>query len=176
MIRKTKIHSKNPVVKSCFYRGLVLHAFIYLENDMSACLAEFFSGNNDYYWTFMEVIGDRMTFESKRASLKFLMERIETKQGFIKTKNNRYKCADLFNELRLLNDQRNYFAHYIFYNMPSRKEYAIVLTDYRDNGNEHFYIEEDIDKLLIRIDTAKKSIVEIYMNHRKSTEAVPDED
>ena len=172
---KFKLRSKDQFVRACYFRGIVLNAFIYLENEISACLAEFFSGDNDYYWTFMGVIADRMTFEAKRASLKFLLEELERKAGFIKTKNNHYKCKDFINELRLLNDQRNYFAHYIFHKMISRQQYAIVLTDYRDKATDYFYMEEDIQKLMDRIAKARQDVIDIYMEKR-STEAVPDED
>jgi hypothetical protein len=171
---KIKNPTKNPIINACYFRGLVINSFIHLESEMSYCLAEYFSGTNDHYWTFTSVIGDRMTFESKRASLKFLMERIETQGGFVKTKNNHYLCRDFFNELRILNEQRNYFAHYVFYRMEARKEFAIVLSDHRDSNLEHFYKIEDIITLLDRINVAANEIVNIYMKFRLENDG-PDE-
>jgi hypothetical protein len=168
---KFKLRSKDQYVRACYFRGMVLNGFISLENEISACLAEFFSGNNDYYWTFMNVIADRMTFEAKRSSLKFLMEEMERKDGFIKTKSNRYRCGDFFNELRLLIEQRNYFAHYNSYKMKSQEAYAIVLSDFRDKYTEHFYMEEDIASLLERIQIAMRVVANIYMEKRELDKA-----
>jgi len=167
-----KLKSKDQYIRSCYFRGMVLNAFISLENELSSCLAEFFCGENDHYWKFMGVIGDRMTFEAKRASLKFLMEQIEVKEGFIKTKSNRYKCSDFLNELRILIDERNKFAHYYCYKMKGQEAYAIVLTDFRDRYAEHFYTDDDIDKWVERIYRAINVISNIYMGLREEREEI----
>lgn len=167
---KFKLRSKDQFVRACYFRGLVINAFVFLENEISACLAEFFSGDNDYYWTFMNVIADRMTFESKRASLKFLMEDLERKAGFVKTKSNSYACRDLINELRLLNDQRNYFAHYQSYKMADKAHFAIVLNDHRDTTAEYCYLETDIEQLIDRINAAQQAVMKIYMQKRAADE------
>jgi len=168
---KFKLRSKDQVVRAAYFRGIVLNSFIFLENDISACLAEFFCGNNNSYWTFINVIADRMTFEAKRSSLRYLLEDLERKAGFVKTKGNCYKCRDLINELRLLNDQRNYFAHYQNVGMDGKEHYAILLQDCRDDWTEHSYMEEDISKLIARIGKASVSVKNIYMEQRAISKA-----
>ena len=160
--------SDNRLINAHYYIGVILNSFVLLENEISYAISEYFLGDSDKVWRLMDIVLDRLTFESKRASLKAIVEKTEDSNGFIKTKNNSYACKEFFNELRLLNDQRNYFAHYFLIQgsnvaHPSNtKDVVLILTDFRDKGKDHYYTKAYSEKIVDRIQNAKQAVVRIW--------------
>ncbi|RYY06385.1 MAG: hypothetical protein EOP43_06530, partial [Sphingobacteriaceae bacterium] len=108
-----------------YYRGLVIGSFTNLEKTIETILIDEFITDDSKKVDFMMIILDRMTFEAKRTSLKSILDKKAVTGGFIKTKNNSYPNGKLFDEIRLLQDQRNYFAHFPII-LPSVASYNVI--------------------------------------------------
>ncbi len=158
----------NFISKSYYYRGLMLNEFINLEKTIESVLSnhffgydpqtEFTPGRQD----FQSVILDRMTFEAKRASLKYLNEKRQIAKGFVKTKSNRFPNNELFNEIRLLNDERNRFAHYYLIKPQLNDKAVLGLAEFRDNSYLHTYTVDDINKILFKIVDVRSEIYNLF--------------
>lgn len=144
-------------------RGKFLNEYTFLEKAIEFCLISHFISDKDKQLMFVEIVLDRMTFEAKRTALKALLDRKATDNGFIKTKNNKYPFGKLFDEIRILNDQRNCFAHYHLVLPPidSQENYVIGLSQYRDKLNYLLYTQELFDKWIVRIKNAESDLSDI---------------
>lgn len=142
---------KDYIDKAHYYRGYLVNTFTHLEKSLENCLVTHFISDKKLWNQFKSVILDRMNFESKRQSLKFLMEKASERRGFIKTKSNSYPDAKLLNEIRLLNDQRNYFAHYHLMFPETLTDQIICLLEYRDSTDIKTYTKSEYDKIVKRI-------------------------
>lgn len=154
------------IFKSYWYRGYVINSFSVLEKKIETIIAEHFK-IEDKRMEFIMTIMDRMNFESKRSSLKSIFDNIEVSNGFAKTKNNSYPNSKLFDEIRRLNDQRNYFAHHMLTSNPPKGK-VIGITEMRDDINTRWYSEEEIEKEVTGMFNAVKKLDEIWKSHRDS--------
>lgn len=110
---------------------------------------------------FKNYILDRLTFEAKRTAFKGLLDKKATEDGFIKTKSNSWVHGKLIDNIKKLNDQRVYFAHYyLAYPRPHGK-YVICLVEYRDTLKSHDYSEEQMDLLIAEIKKVAKDIEDL---------------
>jgi hypothetical protein len=142
-----------------YYRGFLLKHFVLLEKFIEQNITNFFIDNSQSKKILLRsVLLDRMTFEAKRTSLRHLFSMNDEKNGFIKTKNNTYPSSFIFNELRELNDIRNYCAHY--YSMtPINDNVVICLVEFRDSPTVYEYTVSDINDIIERMDSITLEIV-----------------
>lgn len=149
----------NNLDLSNLYRGRLITAFATMEKKLDFVLAGYFSVNPKSQYYMMQILLDRMTFESKRTALKALYDARSEQDGFVKTKNNSYPHNKFFNEIRRLNDHRNYFAHY--YLLQAEEEEIIVLADNRDNTSFVSYTEKELKILLSDIEAIGEQILDV---------------
>jgi DNA-directed RNA polymerase subunit L len=152
------------VMNANLVRGTIINEFNKLEKTIEYHLANHMQVPNEKRGDFMNIILDRLTFEGKRTSLRALNEKIETVKGFNKTKNNSYPNSKLFEEIRLLNDERNHFAHYLI-NHPTSNKGVIGLTEFRDNYKVIWYSEDQIFDITERIHKAIQNINDLFEIH-----------
>jgi hypothetical protein len=153
---------------SYYYRGKVIVRFSFLEERIEKFITQYFFGSSlksvvsANKWDFPEIVLERMTFEAKRTSMKAIVDKLSEKGGFIKTKNNSYPHSKLFEEIRLLNDQRNYFAHYanlIFMKDEFQMdEFVVGLKERRDKNQVRKYTLEEFNALIYRIQKAAHDV------------------
>lgn len=156
-------NQKEFIENSCYYRGKLIDEFCNLELEIERYLVRYFLDDPDDRRALKNLILDRMTFEAKRTALKAMFDEQSIKNGFIKSNRNSYPNSDLLNEIRLLNDQRNYFAHY-YLALPlddDCKNSVICLTEYRDGIKVHSYTEEKFESIIQRIKDAVLKIENI---------------
>ena len=114
-----------------------------------------------------ELLLDRLTFENKRAVFKAILEKKADANGFKKTKNNSYPNSKFFDDLRLINLERNYFAHYVIdYSEEAieLRDHQITLLEFRDKTTPRVYNEVDYMNLRGRIQNAAKTVSEMSRN------------
>ncbi|WP_158798110.1 hypothetical protein [Pedobacter sp. L105] len=99
--------------RSIFYRGSILNFCIALEKAMDLFVASYLTNDRYKQQEIMVLLLDRMTFEGKRTTVKSILYKAEEKAGFVKTKKNSYKHSALIEEIREINQIRNYMAHYL---------------------------------------------------------------
>lgn len=153
--------------KASYFRGKLIDEFCFLEFAIEKYLVRYFLDEPDARRRLKNLILDRLTFEAKRTALKAMLDEYEKKHGFIKTKNNTYPHAKLLDEIRLLNDQRNYFAHY-YLAIPQEKPHLIIcLAEYRDYVKTHDYTIEKFDSIIDRIKETVNKLNELMDLHFK---------
>lgn len=156
------------VEKSHHYRGKFISHFTSLENNIEYFLINYFipekrNGSYKKRGEFREIVIDRMTFEAKRTSMRSIVDSFsETVGEFIKTKNNSYPHSKLFDEIRLLNDQRNYFAHYgneVYLTEDFvLDDFVIGLAERRDKKQTRKYTLSDFNSLIERLNKAAEAV------------------
>ena len=151
-----------------YYRGKLINDFCNLELAIERYLVRYFLDKTTERRELKNLILDRLTFEAKRTALKTMLDSYEEKRGFIKTKSNKYPQSDLLNEIRLLNDQRNYFAHYYLAIPVKEEKLVICLAEYRDFVKTHKYTEEKFNAIIERIQSATKQLYDL-INERFPT-------
>jgi hypothetical protein len=144
-----------------YLRGLVINEFCGLESGLQRYIATYFLGDSDSRKEFSNIILDRLTFEAKRTSLKTILDKKAIEKGFVKTKNNKWPHAQFLDEIRRLNDHRNYFAHYLMTMPQTPTDKAIGLAEFRDNLKIITYTDDEIQKLLTDITTTYHAIEEL---------------
>jgi hypothetical protein len=105
-----------------------------------------------------------MTFEAKRTSIKTITEDLAKSKGFKKTKSNSFPQNKLLDEIRQLNDYRNYFAHYTDVAMSDKNgllDYVIALHERRDSKQKRMYNLSQFNGLIDRIKNANDEIDEL---------------
>ena len=150
-----------------YYRGVVINTFTTLERVIEQILTANFIpyGDTDKENEFGLIILDRMTFEAKRTSLVSLNNKHETSNGFVKSKNNSYPNSKLFDEIRLLQEKRNNFAHFSIMIPNKETVYVLGLAELRDKFNPHWYTETDISSLNIRIMNAVHELNQVFIKN-----------
>jgi hypothetical protein len=124
-----------------YYRGFLLAQFAALEATIDVYIASYYIDSDNKY-DLMNVVLNRLTFEAKRTALKTILDR--KTPDFVKTKNNTWPSAKFIEELRLLNNERNIFAHYV--DTFKVSETAIIsLMQFRDKSQ---VVEYDRPKYL----------------------------
>ena len=154
-----------------YYRGKLIESFNMIESTLTAYLISYFLGNpntpqaND----FRNIILDRLTFEAKRTALRAILDKKENDKGFIKTKNKSYPHGKLLDEIRLLNDQRNYFAHYQLIIPFHPNDTIVTLAEFRDSLK---FVEYDIERynsILLRMSRMTIKLNEMFRLLNKTT-------
>jgi len=158
----TPIEQMDYINHGNYYRGTVINSFTTLERTIEQILTSHFITNKKKINDFVYIILDRMTFESKRTSLKALNEKREKFKGFMKTKNNRYPNSKIFEEIRLLQEERNQFAHFTIMIPIEETNYVIGLAYLRDGFVPKWYTLEDIENLNNRIAEATNKIRDLF--------------
>jgi hypothetical protein len=147
-----------------YYRGVVINTFTSLERNMEMILTNHFIVQEDatLETQFVFVILDRMTFESKRTSIKSLVDQKSIENNFIKTKNNSYPHGKLFDEIRQLQELRNNFAHHSIAIPNEETDHVIGLAGMRDKIDIVWYTRDEIDKINRRILKASEDLVILF--------------
>ncbi|MFC1222689.1 hypothetical protein ACFE6N_02705 [Pedobacter sp. BG31] len=145
------------------HRGQLISEFTVLEIAIEYYLAEHFVLDGAMQNSFRSIVLNRMTFESKRSSFKTILEQKEIASGFIKTKSNTYPHSKLIDEIRRLNDERNYFAHYTLVANVGFDEnhYVIGLAEFRDSTKYKWYTIDEFNTLMMRIRKATNDVLKL---------------
>lgn len=131
------------------------------EKNIEALLAAEFSADGADRQKMQNIVFDRMTFESKRTSVKTILLNRAIEEGFEPSKKKGHPYKKLMDELTYLNSVRNQFAHFPTIQATSKSEfnYAIGLMEYRDSPNFKWFTSEEIDTIINRIQSAKIEIL-----------------
>ncbi|RWY53956.1 hypothetical protein [Mucilaginibacter gilvus] len=151
-----------------YLRGLLINEFSGLEKKIERFIVTYFLGDSNMQNEMSDVLLDRLTFEAKRASFKSIIDKRSVKNGFKKSKNNKYPESALFDEIRRLNDHRIYFAHYIMVMPSTIDENIIGLAEFRDSVKILWYSEKEYQKLIADINRVSDKI-ELMIEDLKST-------
>ncbi|HTD97992.1 MAG TPA: hypothetical protein VK668_01845 [Mucilaginibacter sp.] len=155
--------------KAHYYRGNLINKFSGFEKAVEYFIGNYFMAGNLKLNEMMNVLLDRMTFESKRTAFKAILDKKELDKGFIKTKNNSFHHSEFFNEIRLLNDQRNYFAHYVLVISSEAKDKIIGLAEFRDSMNIIWYSLPEYNAIIHRVYTVTEKVRKLTDELLKST-------
>ncbi|TFF35223.1 hypothetical protein [Mucilaginibacter psychrotolerans] len=137
-----------------YYRGFLLAQFAALETTIDVYIASYFI-DSDKKYDFMNIILNRLTFEAKRTALKTILDR--KTPDFVKSKNNTWPNSAFIEELRLLNNERNIFAHYV--DTIKHDESAIIsLMEFRDKSKIVEYDWPKYESIVKRILSALKKL------------------
>lgn len=144
-------------------RGKIIAHFAMFEKNIEALLAAEFSTNVTDRQKMQNIVFDRMTFESKRTSVKTILLNRAIEEGFEPSKKKGHPFKKLIDELTYLNSVRNQFAHFPTIQATNKLEYsyAIGLMEYRDSPNFKWFTVEEIESIINRIQLAKKEILKL---------------
>ncbi|MCX2474082.1 hypothetical protein OQZ33_07050 [Pedobacter sp. MC2016-05] len=167
-----KVELERFTKKSHYYRGWIINEFAKLDKEIESFILEDLKIVELCGYEMQTIILDRLTFEAKRQSLRKLLEDKFRKAGFIKTNKKSYPCKTLINELTLLNDLRNMFAHYPSNNFATNlnDDTVVSLTRYRDTFEYINYNLIEINQIIERIKQATKDIYNYKDNFDFKTE------
>ena len=143
------------------YRGVFIGQFAELELVMGSFLSLYFVPSGDGN-DIMSILIDRLTFESKRTAYKAVLDKIAVKNGFVKTKNNKYAYSELLDEIRKLNEIRIQFAHYYLADADMDKGHVIALVEFRNSPSVYEYSQEMFDIIFERLENATKAVLKTY--------------
>lgn len=144
-------------------RGKIIAHFAMFEKNIEALLAAEFSADGADRRKMQNIVFDRMTFESKRTSVKTILLNRAIEGGFEPSKKHGHPHKKLMDELTYLNSIRNQFAHFPTIQATNKLEYsyAIGLMEYRDSPNFKWFTFEEIDTIISRIQSAKTEILNL---------------
>ena len=145
--------------KAMYCRGRVINEFAILEKIIEGYLTSYFIGSSDKRDEFWHIILDRLNFEAKRTSLKTILENKAKKDGFIKTKSNKYPDSKLLEDIRKINEHRIYFAHYALITPNEKTDSIIILMEYRNNMKKITYTSDEFVKLINYISSVRDKIM-----------------
>lgn len=150
-------------------RGKIIAHFAMFEKNIEALLAAEFSADGTDRQKMQNIVFDRMTFESKRTSLKTILLNRAIEEGFEPSRKKGHPYKKLIDELTYLNAIRNQFAHYPTLQATNKQEYsyAIGLVEYRDSPNFKWFTQEEIEEIVGRIQSAKKEILQLTKRVKK---------
>jgi len=152
------------------YRGYFISKFTEVETAISAFLTLYFlKGSELSSDGLLTIVVDRLTFESKRAAYKAVLDDHSVNvDGFVKTKNNKWPYANLFDEIRQLNEVRIQYAHYLMDEDRFGEDNAVItLIEFRDSPKVHEYTQKEFDKLIEKIEKVENQINETYKYIKK---------
>ena len=139
---------------SVFYRGSIITEWIHLEKYIESYILNYFTKDTEKQLELAQLLINRLNFESKRSVFKTILEKKAIINGFKKTKSNSYPDSELLDEIRKINLERNYFAHYVI----DYSEDAVILSpnqitlmEFRDKTVQKAYTQKDYLKLRSRI-------------------------
>lgn len=161
--RLTPLQQMEHINNGNYYRGLVINTFTTLERTIEEILNRHFITNKKKEKDFLYIILDRMTFEAKRTSVRTLNEQKERAKRFIKTKNNSYPNSKLFEEIRLLQEERNRFAHFTIMIPHEETDAVIGLAYLRDGFDPLWYTDNDISNIITRIQDATMQLRKLFL-------------
>jgi len=149
------------------YRGYFITQFAKLERSIDVYLAEYFLLNNiNGVNEIIEVLIDRITFESKRTALKVLLDKKHASNTDPKKRGNPYK--KLLDELRKTAEVRNWFAHYHLVVTNHDKNLVIGLLQFRDSTNIKSYTHAQFEKLIDDIEISRQVIIKLIETNREA--------
>ncbi|MFP5081659.1 hypothetical protein [Pedobacter sp. JCM 36344] len=105
-------------------RGKIIAHFAMFEKNIEALLAAEFSPDGAERRKMQNIVFDRMTFESKRTSVKTVLLNRAIEEGFVASKKNGNPHKKLLDELSYLNSIRNQFAHYPTIQATNKLEFS----------------------------------------------------
>jgi hypothetical protein len=143
------------------WRGNIISRFNQLEGTLGFVLAHYFLKGDEKLTELLNSIIDRLSFEQKRSSLKAIIDKIDVKDGFKKTKNNSWPSNKNFDRIRRLNDQRNYFAHYEDVSFRGKHNKVIGLTMRRDEVSPKIisYTKDELNSIIKDINECEQYLV-----------------
>ncbi len=135
---------------SAFYRGSVLNECIFLEKTIDDFIVKDISFDADTQIRIFHILLDRMTLESKITAFTYILDEAQDKSGFAKTNTKGYPHKQLIKRLRMIKDERNFFAHYApLINADALEFYPQVgLINFRDKTKIEFYNDDRIKDIL----------------------------
>ena len=133
------------------------------EKNIEALLAAEFSSEIKDRQKMQHIVFDRMTFESKRTSVKTILLNRAIEEGFKPSRKKGHPYKKLIDELSYLNTIRNQFAHYPTIQATNKLEYsyAIGLMEYRDSPVYKWFSTAEIETIVRRIHAAKLEILKL---------------
>ena len=135
-----------------YYRGFLISEFAQLEKAIDYYICKYFLTEEIKVYEMMQVITDRLTFEAKRTALKNLLDKKSLASGFVKTNSKSWPSSSFLEELRLLNLERNIFAHYPTF--LTDKNSLICLIEFRDTESILSYDSKKYYSIFERINKA----------------------
>ncbi|MCO5951204.1 hypothetical protein [Mucilaginibacter flavidus] len=143
-------------------RGYFIAKFSELEQVIDRYLARYFTIDSPVVeQEIIEVLIDRIPFESKRTALKFLLDK-KCEEDFLSKKygNHKRNYKALLENIRKLAHTRNYFAHY--QTMPFlQPDSRIGFIQYRDSAKVISFSEKEFDDLMKLIGRCNKDVREV---------------
>lgn len=132
------------------WRGDIISRFNQLEGTLGFVMAHYFLRGNSKLSELLNSVIDRLSFEQKRTALKAIVDKIDVKNGFVKTKSNKWPSNEYFDRIRRLNDHRNYFAHYSLVAFMGKHDKVIGLEERRDviSSKVKAYTEKELQGIV----------------------------
>ncbi len=133
------------ITKSYLIRGEILHLCTILEKDIEDFICQYFTSDLDKGAELFVIVLDRMTFDSKIATLETILKNIYS-NDFDK------KYHKLFIELRYVRGHRNAMAHHlvdIFENHKPLKQ-GVGFINYRDTATVTHYDKGTLKQVIDR--------------------------
>ncbi len=134
------------------YRGTIIDECAALEKWIESYIAMYFTWNGERAFEMLELVLDRLTFDSKIGVFEAMLKK--------KHKDQFKKLYDkLMSELRIIKDERNKFAHYNQH--LENSEQIVILSSYRNSHTLHKYTNDDFVRLINRIERCGLIIKEL---------------
>jgi hypothetical protein len=154
---------KDDIAIGHYYRGYILDAFIQLEMAINQYIVTYFLNDDKKSFELTFTILDRMSFRDKKDSFKSILDKLGMKNQFITTKKETNPINALLNEIQLLGEIRNQFAHYYLiavlpFDDFSESGKVITLAKFKDRFEVKSYSEKELKDLIIRINKAEEKV------------------
>jgi hypothetical protein len=148
---------------SIMFRGTILAECIDLEKTIDDFIAKDITFDEETQLRIFSVILDRLTFESKITAFSFILDEAQDLAGFVKTNTKGYPHKELIKKLRIVKDERNYFAHQTAWIQVEALRYypQVAFVNFRDKTKVELYDNDRIDKMVDLIRATKKEIYEM---------------
>jgi len=145
------------------FRGTILGECINLEKMIDDFIVKDISFDEDTQMKIFTTLLDRMTFESKITAFTAILDEAQDLAGFVKTNTKGYPHKDLIKKLRIIKDERNYFAHQIAWISIDALIYYpdVAFANFRDKTKIELYNSERVLKMVELIHRAVDEIQDL---------------
>jgi len=144
-------------------RGTVIDEWIYLEKAIERFIVNHLSSDKNKRYEIMGILTDRLSFESKRQAFKSILDGDDDIESDHK-KGKKRPHAELIEEIRKVNIDRNNFAHYYLDNSADavilfKQTGEVSFFEMRDKPIKKTYTKEKFLDLINRIQACTHAIV-----------------
>jgi hypothetical protein len=155
---------------SIMFRGSILNACIGLEKTIDDFIAKDISFDEKTQLRIFSILLDRMTFESKITAFTAILDEAQDLAGFKKTKTKGYPHKELVKNLRIIKDERNYFAHQSAWLQAEAIRYypQVAFVNFRDKTKIELYNNERATKMIEFIYKITKEINNLIIGMQPS--------